>query len=102
MCGTNVSTSDLLSHLDGAGAASPTILKLTAWDFGTNVSTSDLLGHLDGAGAARRELEVDVRHQERILRQIESNSVYRGTSLLRRRNPLGPHHRRMPRVLGGF
>ena len=27
---------------------------------------------------------------------------YRGSSLTRKRTPLGPHHRPMPRVLGGF
>ena len=30
-----------------------------------------------------------------------SGDIYRGTSLTRKRTPLGPYHRPMPRVLGG-
>ena len=29
------------------------------------------------------------------------NGAYKGTSLTRKRNPLGPYHRPLPRVLGG-
>jgi len=42
------------------------------------------------------------RQMRKPLYPIDRVAPYRGTSLIRKRTPLGPYRRRMPRVLGGW
>ena len=57
----------------------------------------------EGGGLSHDEIEVDeiaVCFPSPIL-SWPSKCAYRGTSLIRKRTPIGPYHRPMPRVLGG-
>ena len=52
--------------------------------------------------ASRRfVLFMRANHQNQVLHIKQSDPVYRGTSLTRKRTPLRPYRRPMPRVLGG-
>ena len=62
--------------------------------------------HIPGeeGGSERRGTRAAARVESKgswLLDQVSASVVYRGTSLMRKRNPLGPYCRPMPRVPGG-